>query len=181
MRGIYSFFMILILSISLGACSFTLSSYTVEKGNRVYTIDVENSTISDGTNTYQYTFYQTSSGYDADIIYPDGSTFFVKKGQNGRAAGWSNDYDSHRYVDGDTLCAVLEECLVSKISVEKILVIIVLFILGIFNAIWPQAAWYVERGWRYRNAEPSGAVLVIHRLLGIAALIGGIVLIFVEI
>lgn len=179
MRGIYSFLIVLIVSVSLGACSFTLRSYTIEKGNRVYTVDVENNTISDGTNTYQYTFYQSSEGYDANIVYPDGSTFWRQEAGNGGVAGWSDDYNSHRFVDGDTLCAVLEECLVSKVSVKSILIIIVLFIFGIFNVIWPRAAWNLERGWSYRNAEPSDVALVVNRLVGIIVVITAIVLIFV--
>lgn len=39
------------------ACSSSLSnSYTVTKSGTDYVVDKESSTISDGTNTYQYTF-----------------------------------------------------------------------------------------------------------------------------
>lgn len=54
----------------------------------------------------------------------------------------------------------------------------IIFILaGIFNLVAPDAAWYLSRGWQYKDAEPSDAALVVTRIGGVAIVIG-IVLLF---
>ena len=48
--------------------------------------------------------------------------------------------------------------------------------MGIFNAAAPRAAWYLSYGWRYKDAEPSDAALVVARLGGAAAITAGVIL-----
>ena len=45
-----------------------------------------------------------------------------------------------------------------------------LFIGGV-NTAWPQAAWYLETGWKIKDAEPSDAALTWNRVGGVVALI----------
>ncbi|MCZ0702952.1 uncharacterized membrane protein YidH (DUF202 family) [Natronobacillus azotifigens] len=51
---------------------------------------------------------------------------------------------------------------------------LVLILFGIFGAIFPQAAWYMEIGWKVRNAEPSELALIANRVGGIVIAIVGL-------
>ncbi|MGN0250750.1 MAG: DUF6199 family natural product biosynthesis protein [Oliverpabstia sp.] len=46
--------------------------------------------------------------------------------------------------------------------------------MGAFNTAAPSVAWYLEYGWRYKNAEPSDLALGLNRVGGIIAIIVGI-------
>ena len=59
------------------------------------------------------------------------------------------------------------------------LLILLLLAVGIFNTASPHTAWYLEYGWRYKDAEPSDMALTFSRLGGILAIIAAVILIFV--
>ena len=56
MKRLSPCFLWMALLLLLAGCSAkeTPNNYTVEKYGSLYTVDMENSTISDGTYTYQY-------------------------------------------------------------------------------------------------------------------------------
>lgn len=176
-----------LLVMSLCACSSsegeTGRTYTANRNGITYVIDLENGTVFDGTHTYQYEISGDSGGYSIDITYPDGSTYWWRTQSSGSfttgSGGWSDDYHENRYVDGDTLCDVLEEIVPKEREPKNVLLIVVLLVLGSFNTFSPYTAWYLEYGWRYRNAEPSDLALGLNRLGGIAAIIFAVILIFV--
>lgn len=60
----------------------------------------------------------------------------------------------------------------------KIIAVIVI-ILGIIELASPQTAWYLSYGWRYKNAEPSEAALIIERIGGVIGIILGIILLII--
>ena len=62
---------------------------------------------------------------------------------------------------------------------KNVLVIILLLLIGIFNAVSPETAWYLSDGWKYKNAEPSEEALGVTRLGGIVALVLGVMMILV--
>ena len=47
-------------------------------------------------------------------------------------------------------------------------------IVGLVNAISPAIGWYLGRGWRYKDAEPSEAALLWGRVGGVVAILIGI-------
>lgn len=49
-------------------------------------------------------------------------------------------------------------------------------IAGLVNVISPETGWYLSRGWRYKNAEPSDAALLWGRIGGVVAIVIGILL-----
>lgn len=51
-----------------------------------------------------------------------------------------------------------------------------LIVMGIFQLVSPQTAWYLSYGWRYKNAEPSDIALVMERMGGVVAIIVGIII-----
>ena len=187
MKKLLSALISVLLALSLCACSHTpeteSTTYTVNKYGTDYVVDPENGTIFDGTHTYQYSVSGSSSGYDIDITYPDGSTYWWHTQTGGSiisgSGGWSDDYDETRYVDGRTLCDVIEEDAPRPRHSKNVLLIFILLVLGIFNTAVPQAAWYLEYGWRYKDAEPSDLALGLNRLGGAVAIIAAVILIFV--
>ncbi|WP_435169760.1 DUF6199 family natural product biosynthesis protein [Paenibacillus glycanilyticus] len=56
------------------------------------------------------------------------------------------------------------------------LVGVIFIVLGILNLLYPRAGWYMQYGWRFKNAEPSDAALVMGRISGIIGIAIGIFL-----
>ena len=169
-----------VILISLCSCSSSATKYTVEKNRVLYEINRENTTISDGNYVYKYNLRPTGSDYSLTITYPDGSTYHQTKNGYSVTGGWSEDYNPEIYTSGDVLSDILSSHAhkSSGHGPGKTFSIIFLFILGIFNILSPKAAWFIEYGWRFKNAEPSDIALLFNRLSGVAAIIAGIVLLF---
>jgi len=72
-----SFLMAVMAFICLTACAGSKSTgiYTVDERGTLFTVDTNNMTISDGTNTYHYTVEGSGLRYTTEITYPDGSTY----------------------------------------------------------------------------------------------------------
>lgn len=140
-----------------------------------YTVvpDGENGgTISDGTYAYHYVYTTTSDGYRVTFEYPDGEQYTWTQGASVGTGGTSLSYDSAKYTDGMTLHTVLEKQLPErKTEKNNGALILVFLLLGAANTVWPKGAWYLETGWKFRNAEPSEAALLFNRLAGIAMLV----------
>lgn len=179
MKKLFIFLTMIIFSISLCSCSGSLKKkqYTVQQGDTIFTIDTENGTISDGNNLYHYSVSPTVSGSRLDITYPDNSTYWWETTSSGGYGGWSDDYDENRYVSGDLLCEMLELDSSAPSKLKNIFLSLLLLIVGLFNLLLPRKAWNLERGWRYKNAEPSDAALDMHRFIGVVGIIAAIVII----
>lgn len=182
MKRLYGLILAGFLLLTLSACAQKphSSTYTVTRDDTVFTVDQQNRTISDGEHTYQFTVSGNSSGYEFEITYPDGSTYWWSVQRSGGIksgyGGWSDDYAEGRYVAGDVLVDVLEKDPPLRVPDKNIPLILLLLAVGIFNTASPQTAWYLEHGWRYKNAEPSELALVLNRLGGIAVIIVAIIM-----
>lgn len=163
------------MSLIFSLCSCTSSdsadiSYTTSVNGINLTVNPEEGTISDGTNLYRYTVSAYANGYKVNITYPDGSSWWWNEQRSGEfssgSGGWSDDYDETSYIEG----SVLQKAVISRIpepqEPKNILLIVVLIAVGIFNLFFPQTSWYLGYGWRYSNAEPSEAALVLNRIGG---------------
>lgn len=188
MKKALVFLLAALLSISVCACASSGrgSVYAVTRNGTEYTVDWENGTISDESNTYQFTFSGDSSGYTIHITYPDGSTYSWSEQTNSSGSGFgtgmaSVDYDANRYVGGDVLCDILEMGAPAPSRESKpgmILLAIVLLGVGLFNILSPQTAWYLSEGWKFRGAEPSDLALGLARAGGVVCCLIGVILIF---
>lgn len=144
-----------------------------------YAIDTETETITSGGLAYRYQI----RGDRVEFTYPDGSTYYWQQQGNIGSGGWSEDYDPQAggYAPGETLWHVLElqGLLEQESGVDGGWMLLGLLLVGIggVNVAVPASMWYLSYGWRYRNAEPSDAALVVQRLSGVAACVVGIVLI----
>ena len=143
----------------------------VDYFGETYLVDPAAGTLSDGANTYAYSFSGDATSYRVDITYPDDSTYWFTMDAGHGSGGWSDNYDRERYVDGETLCAVLVQTAPEPERNRPIWLILLLLVVGVFNLAAPRAAWYAEWGWRIKDAEPSDRALVAHRISGVFALV----------
>ena len=180
MKKLQVLIMLTLIAISLGACSSISTTYTVEKHGITYVVDTVNRTIFDGGNTYQYSFSGSDSSCKVDITYPDGSTYWRQQQGSFGQGGWSDNYDENRYVAGDVLCDVLEEKAPKESNPDNLFITIILSGVGIFNIISPNTAWYLQYGWRYKDAKPSDVALTMNRILGGVVIIIAVIIAIVQ-
>ena len=180
MKKMLLFLLTVLLLFALCACSSSSTTYTIEKHGRNFEVNLENNTIFDGKYTYQYTFSGDSSSYSIDIIYPNGSIYYWNHSGNSGHGGWSDDYNENLYVAGDILCDIVIEKAPETSNSGKVIAIIFLLGIGVFNTAAPSVAWYLEYGWRYKNADPSDFALGLNRVGGIIAIIVGVFIIFLS-
>lgn len=195
-KRISMFLLAALLLASLCACAekktqSALEPYTTGWDGAVYTvtpIDNDKGTISDGTNTYSYQYDAAGSGYSVTFTYPDGETYrCVENGGTSSGAVFSSgstslDFDFDKYPDGMTLKRVLERLPSAKSerkSTKNVGLILFLLVVGVINTAWPQATWYLDVGWKVKDAEPSEAALIWGRVVGVALLIIAAVMIIV--
>lgn len=157
---------------------------TVEYQGKTYVIEyVPNSTR--GTITVEGMVCEFGVSGSAEhtkfeVTYPDGSHYSRTEFGNSWGSGMSEDYDPPSYAKGDVLWEVLD----AKNYAEKesrggqIFLGLLVAGLGLLNVIRPKTAWYVNHGWRYKNAEPSETALLFGALGGIVAILLGLGMIF---
>ena len=178
------------LVLSLSACAEkqtknALEPYSIGWDGRVYTvtpIDNDKGTISDGTNTYSYRYDAGGSGYSVTFAYPDGETYTWKEDGNFSSGATSPDFDSGKYPDGMTLDRVLKRSPAAKHeekSTKNWGIILFLLFVGSINTACPQLTWYLDVGWKVKDAEPSEAALGWSRTVGVVLLIVAVVMMIV--
>ncbi len=178
------------LVLSLSACAEkqtknALEPYSIGWDGRVYTvtpIDNDKGTISDGTNTYSYRYDAGGSGYSVTFAYPDGETYTWKEDGNFSSGATSPDFDSGKYPDGMTLDRVLKRSPAAKHeekSTKNWGIILFLLFVGGINTACPQLTWYLDVGWKVKDAEPSEAALGWSRTVGVVLLIVAVVMMIV--
>lgn len=165
----------LLLMLSLAGCGEQGPVYAVDRYGNEYTIDREQGTISDGTHTYEYTYKGDSEDYSVTIEYPNGGSYHWGESGGFGSGGGNSKYDPQRYTDADILIQLLQENAPKGIRIGNILAALVLIGGGIFCIACPETVWYLESGWRYRDAEPSDFALGVTRFSGIAAIVIGII------
>ena len=87
------------------------------------------------------------------------------------------EFDFAKHPSGMELNGVLMRTRPAEKKEKPVAVILVLLFVGAFNAAWPTGAWYLEVGWKFRDAEPSDAALGWNRASGVLALIVAVILI----
>ena len=175
MKRICITIMVLLLVLSLVGCGEQGPLEVTDRYGNEYTIDREQGTISDGENTYEYTYEGDSEVFTITIRYPNGGSYRYSQ-SNGFGTGSGNaKYSENFYVAGDLLADILQDNLPKRGSARNILAALVLIGGGIFLFACPEVAWYWESGWRYKDAEPSDVALTVTRISGVVAVIIGIV------
>ncbi|WP_223701774.1 DUF6199 family natural product biosynthesis protein [Sutcliffiella deserti] len=122
-------------------------------------------------------FEDRSNGYRYEVEFENGHTYFYEKSGNTGHGGGSLELTSEemslgeeaieRYeqIDGDAITS-------NSSSGNPLGIVIILF--GLLGAVFPKVAWYLEIGWKLRDAEPSELALIANRVGGILASIVGL-------
>ncbi len=155
--------------------------YTVNSNGVSYTVTPENNnsgSISDGENIYHYVYEAAGRGYAVTFTYPDGETYTWTETDIGSTGGTSLNFDFSKYPDGMELQSVLERENPSKPkkTEKNVPLILLLLLIGAINTAFPRAAWYLEMGWKLKDAEPSEAALGANRAAGVLALVIGVIM-----
>ncbi|MCT2536263.1 hypothetical protein NC661_13495 [Aquibacillus koreensis] len=123
-------------------------------------------------------FEERSNGYRYEVEFENGHTYYYEKSGNTGHGGGSAELTSdemnlaegainkYEQINGDATKPN------SKSSGNPVGIVIILF--GLLGAVFPQAAWYLEIGWKLRDAEPSEFALIANRFGGILAAIFGL-------
>lgn len=178
MKKIFALGLSLVLMLVLTGCigGGTNEPYTVEKYGMVYTVDEQAGTIDDGEHIYHFVINPYGNGYQAEITYPNGATYYWTSNGSFGHGGWSDDYDDTLYADGSDLMDVIEDGRPGKSDPKPVGLVLLLLAVGIFNALSPQTAWFLEYGWRYKNAEPSEFALAANRIGGVIAILAAVLM-----
>ena len=174
---------LLILALILSGCgkqSPEPYTYTFSRDNQVITLTVnpETRTILDGTDVYDYVAEKHGSITSYVITYPNGATYHWTATEHGGAGGWSDDYDETTYISGSILVFAIEEGMTREKQGNLALGLLIVLLGGI-HALFPKIPIYIKYGWRFENAQPSEAYLLVTRIGGILAVIAGLVWCFI--
>lgn len=167
----------LVLTVSLVACGEQEPLEVTDRYGNTYVIDREQGTISDGENTYEYTYEGDSEVFTITIHYPNGGRYQYSQSDGFGTGSGNARYSENFYVAGDLLADILQDNIPKRGSARKILAALVLAGGGIFLFACPEVAWYWQSGWRYKNVEPSDMALSFTRISGVVAIIIGIIVV----
>lgn len=154
------------------ACSQPVE-YSAQINGRDYLLDTDSQTISDGVNIFSYTASGTKDRYTVVISYPDGTSYVWEQSDGSGSGGWRAGLeDEYQYdVDGSTLCDLVAMTLPDPPNYDRIIIAVILAGIGLFNIVRPRTAWFLDSGWKYKDAEPSDMALSAHVIGGILALV----------
>lgn len=154
--------------------------YDVTYNGKTYTVDQVQQTITVDGEVCHYEIESRGSIVNFHVTYPDGSIYWWQEDQYGGMGGWNYGYDPERYVSGETLWEVLEldHSVERSASGKYVAPGLLLILLGVVNAAFPRAMWYLSYGWRFKNAEPSDAALLVGRAGGAVVAVAGVICLF---
>ena len=156
-------------------------SYFVTVNGEELTVDPINQTITaENGDVYTYTMTDES----VTFTYPNGYEYFWNFTSGIGYGGLSDTPDGYRYLDYMELEAALDQEIEAVRPSKKsrpghIFFACFCFLIGGLNLAFPYAGWYLKYGWRYKDAEPSDAALVLNRVLGGIIVIAGIIFLLV--
>jgi hypothetical protein len=124
-----------------------------------------------------------NNGYRYEVEFPNGKTYYWEQTGNIGAGGGSPRLTPQEMFDADKAIEYYEqqygEARAQDESSSGKKIFGFLFVLcGLFGAISPRTAWYLEIGWQLRDAEPTELALILNRIIGIAFCIVGLVILF---
>ena len=158
-----------LLAFLLFGCTEVHEAYSVTRNGIEFHVNTYEGTITDGTHIYLIDM----SGDSTTITYPNGARYYWTQNGMFGSGGWDDHYDPQTYTDGDMLIDVMDETTPEPKN-GNFLAGLLLAALGAFYTFAPHAAWYLSRGWWYKNAEPSDAALILARISGVIMMVLGL-------
>lgn len=116
-------------------------------------------------------YYYQDDGDTISVTYPNGAVYSSHTAGGVTVGGWSGEPYDEQYIS----CESLIELLDSRPQLPKYLFWrIAMAIIGIAMIAFPYPFWWLSYGWIFRNAEPSGIVLMVYRAIGAAVFVFGV-------
>lgn len=179
-RKVFALILIgILVAAALLGCVSNKEAYTVNVGGETLTVDPQKCEIYHGSDVYSYTVSGSGERIRCQITYPNGGHYTWERNGGTVSGGWSEDYREDLYISGEALAEVIASQKTQKSPGRHFFVGLLLVAIGVFPAFWPKKAWFLETGWRFKDAEPSDAVIFLNRLGGGILIVVGIVFFFV--
>lgn len=158
---------------------------TVSVDGATLTVTFDPGTLSAGviqTEHGQYTF-RYESPETIVIQYPDGYVYEQTNISGGIATPADCDgaeRSAKGYLDGFSLVWGIEGAADQARNTRSgggpsPFLALLLLGLGAWNLFAPKSAWWLARGWWYKNAEPSDLAIAAYRIGGVCLLIAGVI------
>lgn len=195
---------VLLLAVVLMLCGCNrgarVPAYTAEDRNgKFWTIDPKKRTITDGKDVFKFKIRGDQQEYTLWIYYPDGETYTQdliggEVYENLRSTSYFSfqyftfDFLGFHYghVDGplgfpsgEKLAALIHPLIPEEEEPKNLLLPMLLMALGCADILWPKIFWIPRYGNAFREVELSKRTQLIQNLAGTAAIVLGIVLLFV--
>lgn len=179
----------------------------VALGGYDLTVDLENRTITHGSDVY--TFEQDDSGVVETVVtihYPNGAsyrktfTFEIAIVGNGSISSgdpllpnddgtYTGDYDENRYLPGLLLAKAANQAGAMKEKQVKenkqdghyLVYGIILLLAGLFTLVFPEVGWHLRHWWCVEGGEPSELYLTVGRISGVLGIAISIILLLMAI
>ncbi|WP_138417129.1 DUF6199 family natural product biosynthesis protein [Aquibacillus sediminis] len=123
-------------------------------------------------------FEESSDGYRYEVKFDNGHHYYYEKSGNmGRGGGSLELTDEERNLAEEAINTYEQmngEATTSTNPSSGNPVGILFILFGLLGALSPRTAWYLEIGWKLRDAEPSELALIANRVGGIIASIVGL-------
>lgn len=148
-----------------------IKTYTSED-NKILTIDRNNNAYILNYHGDEYTV--TGSKDDIKVVYPNGETGWMRYSGNSACGGGSMSFKSN-YFDIDDLRDLVFIKGKMSFNGEQLFFSIVLGIACLISVMYPEKSWYLSRGWKYRNAEPSDTYLELTKVGGVIGCIVSVI------
>lgn len=161
------------------------NEYTETIDGQEITISFNQGTKSEGVITSENGDYVFSYSFDGTltIVYPNGYIYSQRSVNGGTVTSWDYNEDAEDlgFIIGYALAWSIESA--SRVepsnakTVSPILSILIVAV-GAWLVWKPKTAWWLARGWMFKNVEPSDLALGIYRGIGIVIVIIGAISFF---
>jgi len=162
-----------------GRMKYSMKSSTVSGDNALpLYIEEKNGSVEmtyEG-KTYVMTYDVSSRKTDIEVKYPDGKTYFLHKEFGDNVSVTSGSGSPEGYPELEEFSSFIEkkDSIKSKGSGDVWLGVL-MFVLGVINAVNPRISFYFSKGWMYRDVEPSDLYLGVARIGGYILIAVGLI------
>ena len=178
---------VMCFALALGGCAEQNTenlSYSTELDGQSAVITFGDTSMSAGeieVGGHAYTFAYQMDGSLA-IIYPDGYTYTQREQNGALMTPW--DYNAETvenkgYIDAWTLAWEISAA-TGGIRAERpdrmpLIESILIAAVGVWMLAAPKGAWWLSKGWWYKDAEPSDLALLLYRVGGGVLVVMGVI------
>lgn len=200
MKRVRIFAVLCLVILLFSGCDLFRESYYKISDRRTYTIHPSKHTISFAGAEYKYRIIGDWEDFTILIYYPDGNVY-TEYGRDGKklestyrrqyqsVVGWVFSIYSGMTVftspvdtfdiPGAELAALVYDEIPEDDKNPLVIPGLALILLGVANIFWPKVFWFFRYGRNVRDMELSDLALNFHTYGGLAAIVIGIVLLFV--